>query len=288
MNINKDFIDQVVNSFHGELTARPDLCKTCQAEYSMNFYQRKAYQELYALRFLPAYYFEYCALARMLHERAKKYNYEHLKIISLGCGLSPDYYAFRDNLPPIEFTYYGYDAVEWTSRQHMPEVGDNHNFIFDNAENISENDLSDIDVFVFPKSIGDIENNSRGLIEKFGQKVAKTGKDRIFFLNSYVTKRFNAPADRNIFRTIHESLLDQGYQTSDNPENSYYLHPGDTTNKPIGLRKIHHNFVYPDGKSITCNKMQPSQDICNECMVPRKPILTNQYMSYSILEYIRS
>lgn len=284
MNIDRNFIEQVVDSFHDALTARDDLCKTCQAEYHIEFYKKKAYQELYALRFLPAYYFEYCVLAEELYNRVKD-DYEHLKILSLGCGLSPDYYAFNDNLGSIGFTYVGYDAVEWTSQRYMPKTGNNHRFVFRNIEKISEEVIADIDVFVFPKSIGDIENGSNGLIAAFGDKVAAVGKDRVFFLNSYVTRGFDNPVDKSLFKTIHNSLLQAGYSTKDDPNDSFYRNDGQTKNTPIGLRKLHYEFIYPEGRSIACNRIDLREDVCKECMVPKRPILTNQYMSFAALEY---
>lgn len=286
VNIDSGFVKEVVDSFHSTITSRADLCKTCKSEYTFDFYQKKAYQELYALRFLPAYYFEYCVLANDLYGRVKD-RYRNLKIMSLGCGLSPDYFAFRDNLNGIAFEYIGYDAVEWTSQKYMPKPGPNYQFVFGNVAKIADDEMSQVDVFVFPKSIGDIERGAEGLVATLGKKIAKEGKDRIFFLNSYVTKDFDNPIDKEKFLAIHKALSAAGYSTNDNPNVSYYKHDGITKDKPIGLRKIHYDFVYPPDRSVSCDKKDASDDVCNECMVPKSPIFTNQYMSFSILEYVR-
>lgn len=196
MKINRSLISEIVDNFFDAINSREDLCKISRSEHTLEFYKQHAYQELYALRFLPAYYFEYCVLAEKLYGRVRQ-NYSHLNIASFGCGLSPDYYALRDNLHKVTFSYTGFDAVQWSSQKHMPAVGSNHQFVFKSVQNITAHELSNIDVFVFPKSIGDIRNSGENVIEALAQKIASTKKDKIFFLNSYVTRSFNKPISKS-------------------------------------------------------------------------------------------
>ncbi|MFZ2161895.1 MAG: hypothetical protein WAW02_06720 [Sideroxyarcus sp.] len=286
MNINQAFIVEVVDNFYGVLSARKDLCKISRSEHTVEFYKKHAYQELYALRFIPAYYFEYCVLAEELYGHVKG-NYTQLNIASFGCGLSPDYYALRDNLNEVKFTYRGYDAVEWSSQKHMPKTAKNHQFTFECVQKIKQDELENMDVFVFPKSIGDIRNSGDKVIETLADKIAATKKDKIFFLNSYVTRSLNKPIDLKDFGAIHSAMLMAGFKTTDDPNRTYYRHDGVTKDKPIGLRKIEYEFVYPPGKKITCDHKDDADEICNLCIVPKNPIFTNQYMSFQLLEYTK-
>lgn len=286
MIVDRSFVKEVVDNFHTAITSREELCKIARSEHKLEFYKKKAYQELYALRFIPAYYFEYCVLADQLHDRVKK-DYKGLNIASFGCGLSPDYYALRDNLDGIKFTYTGFDAIEWSSQSHMPKVDSNHQFIFQNVEKIEQKKIDKTDVFVFPKSIGDIRNSGDKVIETLANKIAATKKKRIFFLNSYVTRSFNKPIDLKDFEGIHIILLEAGFKCNDDPSKAFYRHDGVTENKPIGLRKINYEFVYPPNKEVTCDQEDKTDEICAMCIVPKSPIFTNQYMSFQILEYVR-
>lgn len=286
MQIDRTFIYEVVNNFFNQIESRDDLCKISKTEHTLEFYKKPAYQELYALRFIPAYYFEYCVLADKLYSRVKR-DYTHLNIASFGCGLSPDYYALKDNLREIKFNYSGFDAVEWRSQNHMPKVESNHQFIFKCVQNIRVQELHDMDVFVFPKSIGDIRDSGDDVIETLAQKIASTPKRRIFFLNSYVTHSFNKPIDVKDFSAIHSALTKAGFNCDDDHSITFFEHDGINIDKNIGLRKINNEFVYPPNKEVTCGEFDSTDEICAECIVPKSPIFTNQFMSFQILEYTK-
>ena len=111
MHINTKFISDTTDSFYESLPKTKKMCKAATFEAKNNFYKKKIYQKIYALRYLPAYYFEYCLLAKELRSRLKNKNIKYVKVLSLGCGLSPDYYALKHNLRGIKFDYTGYDLV---------------------------------------------------------------------------------------------------------------------------------------------------------------------------------
>lgn len=286
MNIDRQFIESVVNSFHTEISARNNLCQVARSELTVEFYKKHVYQELYALRYIPAYYFEYCVLVDELKKRLSK-NRGELNIISFGCGLSPDYYAFRDNLPSGSFRYTGFDSVQWSSQKHMPPVGNDHKFIFENIANIQFNDISHGDVFVFPKSIGDIKRGGVKILEHIGNTISKSEKQKIYFLNSYITRGRNSPIDIAAFKIIHNKLSSTGFETDDKVDKTYYMHDGKTIDKAIGLRAIDIDFLYPE-KRIECDAMDESDQECRSCPVPMSPIFTNGYMAYQIMEYKKS
>lgn len=284
MNVSSNFINEVVVSFFNDLNENGFRCDRCQSNFSISSYKSPAYQKLYALRYLPAYYFEYCVLASRLNERVRG-DYDNLNIVSFGCGLSPDYYALKDNLNEVNFSYTGIDAVQWSSQQLMPKRGDNYRFEMKNAATVPDDLIENADVFIFPKSIGDIDGSVG--IDGLASRIGSLGKNRIFFLNSFVTKSFNNPVDVSVFGKIHNSLCEAGYSTNDDHRTSYHLSESSANVGVIGLRKIHWDFIYPSGFDISCNDENSQEIECQNCMVPKKPIYTNQYMAFSILEYVR-
>lgn len=284
MFVDQNFISDVVNNFHDVITARPDLCLAAKSELNLDAYKRKAFQELYALRYIPAYYFEYCVLANELNDRIANRN-QPINVFSLGCGLSPDYYALRDNLDKCNFNYFGLDVVLWSSRQHMPAVGVNYSFIHKSVSNLNSNDICDADVFVFPKSIGDIRDSKEGALDVVANVISKTKKNSLFFLNSYITKEKNKPLDLAGFKVIHNALLAAGFTTSDDVDKTFYLN---SKSEKGALISINNGFVYPDGKRVSCSKQSVKDPDCKECPVPKSPIFTNQFMSFHLMEYVRS
>lgn len=280
MNVNQQFILDVVGNFHKALSERADLCKDCRSEFNVGFYKKKAYQELYGARYIPAYYFEYCVLASLLYERVRE-RYRHLNVTSLGCGLSPDYYALEDNLEEVAFSYTGYDQVEWSSQKHMPSPGSNHHFVFENITNLSASQIAETDVYVFPKSIGDIGTET---IEELASKIGATKRNTLFFLNSYVTKEYNRSFDHAVFLPIHKELLDKGFTCKDDPEKTFFRKG--RSGGP-GLRGINSGFLYPQEKIIACTKKEDGDQVCDECLAAKQPIFTNRFMCFSLLEYER-
>jgi len=266
---------------------RTDLCLAAKTELNLDAYNRKAFQELYALRYIPAYYFEYCALANELDSRLRK-KFSNINVVSLGCGLCPDYYALMGNLVRCAFNYTGYDVIEWSRRQFMPPIESNYKFVQSSVTDLNISDITNIDAFVFPKSIGDIRDSKEGAIDKLAATISATQKDRLFFLNSYVTKDMNRPLDLSAFITIHDALLAAGFSTKDDVNKTFYLHDGVTTDKPIGLFKINSGFEYPDKNRVTCDKQDDNAPGCKICPVPKSPIFTNKFMSFHLMEYERS
>jgi hypothetical protein len=281
MEINSEFIDELVGSFHDELLLDGDWCRAADFDPTNNFYKKKIYQKIYALRYLPAYYFEYCVLANELYKRIDD-EYISLNVASFGCGLAPDYYALRDNLGDIHFNYLGYDSVEWSTQALMPTTHDNFKFVFKSIRNIEDDELNGIDVYIFPKSIGDIESSGVGVIDKLATLIASSPQKRLFFLNSFVSNDNKISQHLNIFKKIDKALLSAGFKTDDDINKTY--HRGNSYG--MALTTINSNFVYPNERFIEC-EYEGNKFDCQNCNVIKRPILTNKYMDYQILEYNR-
>lgn len=270
----------MLQQFFDAFESENDWCEVSGLNPNVDVYGKHKYQKLYCLKYLPAYYFEYCILASKLHNRLKTNDQDEICVASLGCGLSPDYYSLEHNLGNKKFKYEGFDGFEWSMRKLMPEVGDNYNFNRLNVMRLSEHDISLYDVFIFPKSIGDINDSSDEAIQHLADVISNSVKNRIYFLNSYVSKDNQNVSHVDLFEVIHKRLIDSGFSTSDDHRATFYVgsHVGQ------GLRGINYNFNYD---SAFCIKCKDEESRCIGCNVVKSPILTNKFMDYQILEYTR-
>ncbi|QMD24103.1 hypothetical protein HVZ46_05945 [Citrobacter freundii] len=278
MKIDRDFIHEIVNNFHGSIMLDGDLCDYSHFSPDNENYDDKIYQKIYALKYIPAYYFEYCVLAWELSERLMKNDIKNINISSFGCGLHPDYFALLHNLKNVKFDYHGYDTCQWTTRELLPPSNDNLYLHTVSASAITQDSINKTDVFIFPKSLGDIAENID--IKDFSARISNSKKNRVFFLNSFITvdhKLNNHHTE--IFSLFHKEMLKKGFVTSDSNERTYYR--GDHIYQ--GLKGIDYSFDYPQNIQL-CEDVEKYD--C-KCRVVHNPVLTNSYMNYQILEYSR-
>jgi len=277
MYVDSKFISDVVNGFAEVCPGDSQLC-VAKDMFGAPNYASEVFQYVYAMRYVPAYYFEYCVLASELSSRVK--GYAHLNVASIGAGLCQDYYALRDNVK-IPFTYSAYDAVQWAARARMPPVGDNFNIVAKSAQKISAGDLADVDVYFFPKSLSDIAGSGNGVLSAFGGNIAATKKKRLFFLVSYVSAGINKSPASQDFSDIDKALTAAGFSTTDQVRGSFYR--GDKNGE--GLRALHQNFIYPSNVKISCSSQDGLK--CIKCDAIKSPIYKNTHMSFSIMEYTK-
>lgn len=278
MNIDPGFVRTLLSSFWGARPTGKALCEAATGDYNQAYYAFEPSQIVYALRFLPAYYFEYCALAADLYPRVV--GSQEVNFLSLGCGLCPDYFAIQHNLRNIPFSYYGCDAVDWTAFRLMPATGSNFVRSVAAAEAIVEDDLHWADVYLFPKSLGDIKGPTLEIVAK---RIAQTPKKRIFFLNSYVTYSFAIAGNRAPFYAVHQELLNAGFSCQDDVSVAYRM--GETE---CALRRINSSFDFPSEYELRCEHYPAVQTGCGGCEAKRSPLFKNTRMSYAVLEYIKS
>ncbi|HEM6743164.1 TPA: hypothetical protein ACHFX9_002998 [Citrobacter farmeri] len=278
MNIDRDFIHDVVYNFHASIMQDGELCDYSDISPVNENYDDAIYQKIYALKYIPAYYFEYCILANKLSERLALKKTKHVEIASFGCGLYPDYFALLHNLDDIDFEYYGFDICQWETRTLLPTSEDNIYLHTKSIDSIRERFLRDIDVFIFPKSLGDIAENID--IPSFADKIAKTRNDTIYFLNSFITVDHKLNKHHvDIFSQFHEAMLAAGFKTTDKSGDTFYS----GTHERQGLKGIDYSFDYPQDIRLCEDKDKYN---C-ECRVVHNPVLTNSYMNFQILEYTR-
>lgn len=279
MIIRTDFIHDIVNRFHDSVLEDGDLCKYAESTPENANYADITYQKIYALRYLPAYYFEYAILANLLNARLHKNRINTVNIASMGCGLLPDYYALQHNLIDINFSYHGYDCCNWESRDLLPAANNNLHTYNASLSTLSTEQISKFDVIIFPKSIGDIGENCN--MRDIANSLSQSTKKRVFFLNSFITKNHDCNLQHvGLFEGIHNCLISKGFQTADNYKNTFYRGA-----KYLGLKAIDRNFDYPE-LTERCN-LPYDECQCSGCQVTYSPIFTNAYMNYQVLEYYK-
>ncbi len=279
MNIERDFIHEVVNNFYDSIMQDGDLCGYSEASPVNGNYDDEIYQKIYALKYLPAYYFEYCVLASELAERLEEKGVDEINVSSFGCGLYPDYFALMHNLQDIEFDYSGYDISKWKTRDLLPESDNNLCLKTMSIADITQTELNDTDVFIFPKSLGDIAENID--MQAFASKIASTPKDTVYFLNSFITVNHNLNHHHvELFSLVHDAMLKQGFTTEDPSDETFYR----GGKQFLGLKAINYGFDYPEEGKHLCEE---GAELDCKCRVVHNPVLTNSYMNYQILEYTR-
>ncbi|WP_373962532.1 hypothetical protein [Kosakonia sacchari] len=281
MNIDREFIHGIVNNFHDSILNDGKLCAYANTSPTNGNYDDSTYQKIYALRYIPAYYFEYCILADELRSRLQKNDQQDVNIASFGCGLYPDYYALCHNMDGIVFQYVGYDICSWETRRHLP--GNEGNIYLSNisVDKINQSEINSYDVFIFPKSLGDIATNAN--IDSLAQKIANTKKNKIYFLNSFISIEHKKNSQHITIFEVFDRLLNQNkFKCTDNYEDTYFNYNSDDKSRHQGLKGINWNFDYPDGVLPLCD------DNCKiACNANKYPVFTNQFMNYQILEYTR-
>jgi hypothetical protein len=284
MIINREFIFNVIENFHRSIVNEDDLCSCADASPDNQYYFNEAYQKIYALRYYPAYYFEYADLAEKFLFRLRRSGYKNTNIASFGCGLYPDYFALQHNLTDIEFHYDGYDCCEWETRKLLPNIDTNTSIFNQSVDDIIQDKINTYDAFIFPKSISDI-NQKEGSIENLACKISNTSKQHIFFMNSYINTSLEAPsAHINIFKPIHDKLLEKGFTTKDNYARTYFSGEYNDGHGQ-GLSAINPSFEYPIQFISRCLKR--TDECRKDCGAVKSPIFKNTYTDYQLLEYTK-
>jgi hypothetical protein len=164
-------LSEIYNDFCKELDGLQkycELCEVCFLQRRIPNYRSIIQQQLYLLRYLPAYLFEYFeALSYLVQPH---FITQPAKIVSLGCGSGIDgaaaHFAFR------EYSYHGIDLVKWNYWPMVkPPV----------ITNASEFIPGDQNIFIFPKSLSEF---SEDVVETLANNLPKTQAHKICIINS--------------------------------------------------------------------------------------------------------
>ena len=262
------------------------LCKLRDVTYqggNQPDYEDKQVQELYILRFTFSYAFEY---KTMYSEILSHYSdYRQLKILSFGCGPMTDYWSLTEALNLNDHgidmdntTYIGVDLIDWNHKfSNGFPVG--YQFIkCGMTEFILNHNVSDTDIFFFPKSICEIDH-----IDQFcsALRSQRFSKNKITLGISLRIEEHHQSADDDYVEKVIDTVCANGYTVSN------IILFSSSGNK--GIRAYDRSFIYPDE---ILDYLAQLRDKCSESAtcgwdcedsLTRKPILTSSYINYKII-----
>ena len=156
MVLNK--FDNIFNDFKTEISKASSLCKLRELNFygdSLPDYTDTTLQKFYLSRYLLAYYVEYAKLYEDLIE--KDFIKNDYNILSIGCGCGLDLWGLKKATEntKINYNYTGLDCIKWDYSDFFGEK-----FINARIENICKLNKSNYNVIMFPKSIGEFDQET--------------------------------------------------------------------------------------------------------------------------------
>jgi hypothetical protein len=253
-------------------------------------YNDSLVQQLYMLRFFPAYLAEYYLMYRkMLRDGFLP---QQLNVLSIGCGCGVDFrgleFAVRDSrkYADAQIDYTGVDIVDW---EYQFSGSDNKSRVY--HEDISQSsvlDYDDYNVLVFPKSIGEFPDAVFDAICRMFEN-AEFANDHIVLLCSLMDQ--GGFYDSQRVERMASALQKHGFKCLDSADEYWHM-PGSS-----GLNNYCSGFDYPDGVLATVKSLAnfcpthneqggPCKSDCKS-RLDRWPILTARYIKYALLRFER-
>lgn len=289
----KEFIENKMNDifqdFKTELSYINELCILKDLRFNngnLPNYSIPIIQQLYLLRYFPAYLVEYYDIYKRVIEDnfIDKYN-----VLSIGCGCGIDYYglyfALKDKNESLvkNIRYTGVDIINWSYKEKLH--GENIYYINDDITTWKELDSGGYNIIMFPKSIGEFsEQHFEKILCVF--KNTQFTSDNIFLLSS--VREQNDLIDRlrmgsiiDVFEEKHKfKCLDDKYSYI------YYI-------QNVGLSKYFPQFYYPNSiLQFITNLMKNCSTYVEACMkaceqncatsLNKHPILKTGHIKYQI------
>lgn len=294
------YLQEVYEQFKKQIEESPEdilRLKDCSFEGKGKIdYTDELIQELYILRYSFAYSFEYYVMYSKILDLFE--GADHLNVLSLGCGPMTDYWSFcrafsekSQWIPRENVSYAGVDLIDW---KHKMPGDDKIKWEYvqsDFLQYAKSADLSDTDIFFFPKSICEVDlfQDMPKLCDSLKRNLKK---ERIIF---GITLRNEYDEDR--VKSICDALKSNGYQSTI-IENADYKNGEDEKTKKPKYQAIYtasnREFKYPnDVKDNLLNLSKKAaiddKDKAEELhdALDRSPILTASKINYRIVVFER-
>ncbi len=287
------FLDSVLDDFREYVKTQRKLCNLLDAHFDAGKipdYSDKHIQQLYLLRYAYAYAFEYKYIYAKL---IKKFGvHDKVKVTSVGCGNLLDYWslvhAVKEN---CDICYRGADAINWSYKIPSRTRDDVKWFIGDVVSLFQDEQNFSSDIYIFPKSISELQNNEvHRLAECFSKD--NISKDVVHFVFSLRTDHGSLERDMNKTRIIYDRLIESGFHTND--YSSKYRVFSDSI-KEKTIREVDDDFQHPSEvvdylKDLyeRCSDFSDCLD-SSECKerLGRWPILKCKYAAWQIFTFER-
>lgn len=208
----RDFINDKITQIHNDFLEEIGCFETCCILKELRFnggnipdYNLAYMQQLYLLRYFPAYLIEYYDIYKTIISLSfiDRYN-----VLSIGSGCGIDYYAlyFALNQNHDLICYTGIDICDWNYRDSLG----NDEFYFENIDinNWAEFDWDGYNVIIFPKSIGEFSNDTFNALLKVIKK-SQFKSNKLILVSSLRSSRVDDDTDRltriiNVFENHHD------------------------------------------------------------------------------------
>lgn len=281
-NINK-FIGGVLNyiftEFREHVESSENLCHLNNLYTSYNIvpnYENEAVQQLYLLRYFMAYFCEYLSAYITVMGRKAMLNLKEINVLSLGCGAYIDYYGLHyAKVNNVKLNYFGVDKVDW--KYKFVSNMDNCSYYNEDITKANMNIDKEINIIVFPKSIGEIKLDGMQNLLSILENVKINS-------NLYILNFVCDYGDTLIFNEFIENFC-QGFDY-ECKTNEYFKTPESDSCKSFS----EYNVFYPTNinRYLTdlkqkC-KMIGTKDDCLECFNKPSPVMTKKYVKYQIAE----
>ncbi|OIJ16354.1 hypothetical protein BKP37_06425 [Anaerobacillus alkalilacustris] len=281
-------LDAIYNDFKSEIDQLDELCSLHDLRFNYGHlpnYFHSSIQQLYLLRYFPAYVFEYYRIFKKVIE------FNHVdtpyKVLSIGVGSLLDYYGLELAMKEVglnvqEYAYYtGVDKVDWMYKDSLG----NHDctFIAGDINQITPTILEEFNIIIFPKSIGEFPETAFQDLMSLLEKV-NFSERKIVLISSIRDSQLTIDKDRfkNIVNLFGTS---QGLSDLD-PQTDYYYF------KDHSIRDLNDYFTYPEhirrfliNLQEQCKSYDPTSHLCvAECenYLNKSPILRTRLIKYQI------
>lgn len=288
-----DVITETYNHFIDELVEREQLCLLKDFRYNemtIPDYTDSFVQNIYLLRYFPAYLVEYYDIYK---DFLKLFDDGHpFRVLSIGCGCAVDYcgleLALRDiNTSCSEKVYYtGIDIVKW----ELINDFNNPDFSVIISDIMEFDDIRDIQgktphVIIFPKSIGEFsDKHFQKLLKLFKKSTFK--RKTLYFISSI--RKQHIEIDQTRMRLLLELMESEHRYQCDKDKNTYTYYK-----QNVGLRKYFYEFIYPQNiydyldnlKNQCPTKIKNGcycEADCEEKLNNKRPIMKTDHIRYQI------
>lgn len=286
----------IYDDFRGYINNNDKLCILKTLNYQAGKkpdYSDVHIQQLYLLRYVFSYAFEYKSMFDTLFRREKFE--DSIEVASIGCGNMIDYWGLVEALDEIrnskcQIKYRGIDNIDWNYKVEARE-GDEVSFTKVNAATIFKKARAlTSNVYIFPKSISEFSNEEfQAVCEGFSKKEIQ--KDKVHILVSLRSDQGSMDRDMERSEKIITAMKQNGFITKDNATTFIYY-----KDKDSGIKKLDYKFEYPTeaielltSLNTECSTYVNNRENCtSDCKnLNRWPVLKAKNIRYQVLTFDR-
>ena len=292
-----DYLNDIYKDFVDYINRSDEYCELLDLDFRgehLPNYQNEGIVQLYLLRYAYAYLFEYKHIFTKFIPKRDPFKIQNLKVISVGCGNYLDYWGAALACDAVNkscgIKYTGLDPVNWKykvdPRQRDSIQFENKTF-YEFLKTIVENDKGiDVNVIVFPKSIGEFSKDEiRGICVLL--KRCKFNNKKILVIFSFRDCLSNKEIDMNRAAMIVDAFKNHRsipFSVSNFDRTRCY------GIESQGIRAVDNSFIYPNDiicyiqeLANVCDKQNVLLEKCVGCSqaLSRWPILKTDYINYS-------